>query len=71
MVVILNVYFQFEMCRLFGNSSCPCGMRARTQPTPALRHVVRGDYLRDMSYPLKPAHCMQGLLECNGAHELG
>ena len=39
--------------------------------SPALRRVVRGDYLRDMSYPLPPAHCMQGLLACNGAYELG
>ena len=46
-------------------------MGVRIQPTPALRHVVRGDYLRDMSFPLPPAHCMQGLLACNGAYELG
>ena len=44
-------------------------MGVRIQPTPALRRVVRGDYLRDMSYPLPPAHCMQGLLACNGAYE--
>ena len=43
----------------------------RIQPTPALRRVVRGDYLRYMSYPLQPAHFMQGLLACNGAYELG
>ena len=49
----------------------PCGMGVRIQPTPALRRVVRGDYLRGMSYPLPPAHCMQGLLACNGAYELG
>ena len=41
------------------------------QPTPSLRRVVRGDYLSYMSYPLPPAHCMQGLLACNGAYELG
>ena len=52
-------------------SFCPCGMGVRIQPTPALRRVVRGDCLRDMSYPLPPAHCMQGLLACNGAYELG
>ena len=45
-------------------------MGVRTQVTPALRRVVRGDYLRDMSYPFPPAHCMQGLLACNGAYEL-
>ena len=49
---------------------CPCGMEVRIQPTPALRCVVRDDYLRDMSYPLPPAHCMQGLLACNGVYEL-
>ena len=49
----------------------PCGMGVRIQPTPALRCVVGGDYLRDMSYPLPPAHCMQGLLAWNGAYELG
>ena len=50
--------------------SHPCGMGVRIQPTPALRRVVRRDYLRDMSYPLPPAYCMQGLLACNGAYEL-
>ena len=35
-----------------GSSIAPCGMGVRIQPTPALRRVVRGDYLRDMSYPL-------------------
>ena len=49
----------------------PCGMGVRIQPTPALRRVVGDDYLRDMSYPLPPAHCMLGLLACNGAYELG
>ena len=49
----------------------PCGMGVRIQQTPAFRRVVRGDYLRDMSYPLPAAHCMQGLLACNGAYELG
>ena len=49
----------------------PCGMGVRIQPTPALLRVGRGDYLRDMSCPLPPAHCMQGLLACNGAYELG
>ena len=32
----------------------------------SLRRVVRSDYLRDMSYPLPPIHCIQGLLACNG-----
>ena len=61
-------------CTRFGGLNCkiaPCGMGVRIQKTPTLRRVVRGDYLRDMSYPLTPAHCMQGLLACNGAYELG
>ena len=49
----------------------PCGMGVGIQPTPALRRVVRGDYLRDMSYSLPPAHYIQGHLACNGAYELG
>ena len=48
-----------------------CGMGVRIQPTPAQRRVVRGDYLRDMSYPLPPANCMKGLFACNGEYELG
>ena len=44
-VLILSAYF-------------PCGMGVRIQPKPALRRVVRGDYLRDMSYPLpRPIAC--------------
>ena len=35
----------------------PCGMGVRIQPTPALRRVVRGDYLRDMSYPIAYKVC--------------
>ena len=45
-------------------------MGVRIQPTPAFRRVVRGDYLRDMSYPLPPAHCMQGLLHAMGRMSL-
>ena len=59
LLVSLNLFFT------------PCGMGVRIQPTPALRRVVRGDYLKDMSYPLPPAHCMQGLLSCNVTYELG
>ena len=44
----------------------PVAWGVRIQPTPALRRVVGGDNLRDMSYPLPPAHCMQGLLACVG-----
>ena len=43
----------------------------RILPMLALRRVVRSDYLRDMSYPLPPVHCMQGLLAFNAASELG
>ena len=46
-------------------------MGVRIQPTPALRRVVRGDYLRDMSYPSALAYCMPGLLDCIGAYDLG
>ena len=60
-----------EKVILYTNDICSCGMGVRIQPTPAFGRVVRGDYLRDMSYPLPPAHCMQGILECNGAYELG
>ena len=59
---------------LYKLSSVICSLSSlgvRIQPTPALRRVVRGDYLRDMSYPLPPAHCMQGLLACSGTYELG
>ena len=49
----------------------PVARGVRIQPTPAFRRGVGGDRLRDMSYPLPPAHCMQGLLACNVAYELG
>ena len=52
-------------------NGAPVAWGVRIQPTHALRLVVGGDYLRDMSYPLSPAHCMRGLLACNGAYELG
>ena len=51
--------------------NAPVAWGVRIQPTYELRLVVRGDYLTDMSYPLPPAHCMQGLLACNGVYELG
>ena len=47
------------------------GRGVSIQPMPSLRRQVRGDYLAVKSYPLPPALCMQGLLECNGAYELG
>ena len=46
-------------------------MGVRIQPAPALMRVVRDDNLRDVNYPVPPAHCMLGLLACNGAYELG
>ena len=49
----------------------PCGRGVIIQPTPALWCVVGGDYLRDKSYPLPPAHCRRSLLACNAAYELG
>ena len=48
------------------NQRTPCGMGVRIQPTPALRRVVRGDYLRDMSYPLPPGHSCRVFLHAMG-----
>ena len=69
--VIQMLYICYMFVMLGYVIHTPCGMGVRIQPTPALMRVVRGDYLRDMSYPLPPAHCMQGLLAYNGAYELG
>ena len=65
--LLASYWFPF----LFFHFICPCGMGVRIQPTPALTRAVRGDYLIDMSYPLPPDHCIQGLLACNGAYEFG
>ena len=49
----------------------PLCLGVRIQPTPALRRVLRGDYLMAMSCPLPPANCMPNPLALNGAYELG
>ena len=48
----------------------PVAWRVKTQPTPALRRVVGGDYLRaKLSFTTGPL--LAGSVACNGTYELG